>query len=66
MGRLNDDEREIISLAADGDLTYRQIARITGISENNVKVKIHRTRLKLKEMIQTETGPLKAEKTQQL
>jgi len=66
MGLLNDDEREIISLAADGDLTYRQIARITGISENNVKVKIHRTRLKLKEMIQTETGPLKAEKTQQL
>jgi len=64
--RLSNDEREIISLAADGDLNYRQIARIIGINENNVKVKIHRTRLKLRDMMQTQTRLQKTEKSQQL
>lgn len=66
MQRLNKDEREIISLAADGDLTYRQIARIIGISENNVKVKIHRARLKLKDMLQPQAVAQKEEKSQKL
>lgn len=64
--RLSNDEREIISLATDGDLTYRQISRIVGISENNVKVKIHRTRLKLREMMQTQTRSEKMGKAQHL
>ena len=66
MEQLSKDEREIISLAADGDLNYRQIARIIGISENNVKVKIHRTRLKLRDMMQTQTPSEKTEKTRHL
>jgi RNA polymerase sigma-70 factor (ECF subfamily) len=62
--QLSNNEREIISLATDGDLTYRQIARIVGISENNVKVKIHRTRLKLREMMQTQTRSEKMKESQ--
>lgn len=57
---LNKDERELISLAADGDLNYRQIARITGLSEANVKVKIHRSRLKIREMLQERSAWPKA------
>ncbi len=62
--RLSNDEREIISLATDSDLNYRQIAQIIGISENNVKVKIHRTRLKLRDMMETHSHTQKKEKSQ--
>lgn len=41
-------ERELLSLAADGDFRYSQIAEITRMSEGNVKVKIHRARQKLR------------------
>ena len=60
--RLNPDERDIISLVANGDLSYREIARIIGITENNVKVKVHRARLKLREMMHTEHISSEAEK----
>ena len=33
------------------DLTYREIARVTGTSEGNIKVRVHRARVKLKEMM---------------
>ena len=64
--RLSNDEREIISLATDSDLNYRQIAQIIGISENNVKVKIHRTRLKLRDMMETQSHTQRKEKSQHL
>ena len=31
-------------------MTYREIGDITGISEANVKVKVHRARIKLKKI----------------
>jgi DNA-directed RNA polymerase specialized sigma24 family protein len=34
-------------------LPYREIARIAGTSEANVKVRVHRARLKLKKMMNT-------------
>jgi len=34
-------------------MTYREIAAITGISEANVKIKVHRARIKLKKMLGT-------------
>ncbi len=51
MHRLEESEREILALAVSGDLTYREIASIAGTSESNVKVKVHRARVKLKEIL---------------
>jgi RNA polymerase sigma-70 factor (ECF subfamily) len=52
MQKLKKDERDILALAVSGALSYRDIASIAGISEANVKVKVHRARLKLKKILQ--------------
>ena len=44
-------ERDILMLAVNSGLTYREIARITCTSEGNVKIMVHRARAKLKKMI---------------
>ena len=49
--KLSTPDREMISLAATADLTYREIARVLNISEVNVKVRIHRSRMKLKAIL---------------
>ncbi|MBN4058763.1 hypothetical protein JYT18_00875 [Desulfocapsa sp. AH-315-J15] len=41
----------MLSLVVSQDLSYKQIAEMTGTSEANIKVKIHRSRLKLKEIL---------------
>ncbi len=52
MQKLKPDDREILSLATgDGNLSYQQIGEITGNSEANIKVKIHRARVKLREIL---------------
>ena len=51
MQELEKEERDILSLVVSSDLPYREIARIIGISEANVKVRIHRARVKLKKMM---------------
>ena len=51
MQRLDEDERDILSLTISGDLKYKDIATITGISEGTIKVKVHRARIKLKEIL---------------
>ena len=51
MRRLDDSERDVLALAASGELSYRQIASISGISEGNVKVRVHRARLKLRNIL---------------
>jgi len=51
MNRLEADEREILSLALTEDLKYREIATILGINEGNVKIKVHRARVKLREIL---------------
>lgn len=53
MQELAKDERDILALVVSGDLSYREIASIAGISEANVKVKVHRARLKLKKILGT-------------
>jgi RNA polymerase sigma-70 factor (ECF subfamily) len=50
--KMDEDERDILSLVIGGDLSYREIAAISGISEANVKVKVHRSRLKLRKMLE--------------
>lgn len=54
MASLEEKEREILSLVAGGDLSYSEIASLVGISEANVKVKVHRARLKLKMILNEE------------
>ena len=52
MQKLEDDERDILALAVSSQLSYREISSIAGISEANVKVKVHRARTKLRKIIQ--------------
>jgi RNA polymerase sigma-70 factor (ECF subfamily) len=51
MQRLKEDERDILALAISDGISYRDISSIVGISVENVKVKVHRTRLKLKKIL---------------
>ena len=53
MQTLEQEERDILSLVVSSGLPYREIARIAGTSEANVKVRVHRARLKLKKMMNT-------------
>lgn len=53
MQELEPEEREALSLVVSSDLSYREIARITGTSEGNIKVRVHRARVKLKRMLNT-------------
>ena len=51
MKKLEKAERDILMLVVSSGLSYRQIARRAGTSEGNVKIMVHRTRVKLKKMI---------------
>ena len=53
MQELEQEERDILSLVVSSGLPYRKIARISGTSEANVKVRVHRARVKLKKMMKT-------------
>ena len=53
MQTLEKSQRDILALTVSSDLSYREIANIIGISEVNVKVKVHRARIRLKEILQT-------------
>jgi len=49
--RLPEDDRDVLSLVVSGDLTYAEIARVLGMSEAGVKVRVHRARCRLREII---------------
>lgn len=49
--KLNPTDRELISLLAGNALSYKEIGKLINISEANVKVKVHRARIRLKEII---------------
>jgi len=51
VNRLDEQSRTIFVLKYSYDLSHREIAVQLGITENNVTVKLHRTRKKLAEMI---------------
>lgn len=55
--RLEKKERDILSLVISSGLSYREIAIIVGISEANVRVKVHRARTKLRQYIQSGDEP---------
>ena len=51
MQELAPEEKDVLSLVVSSDLSYREIARITGTSEGNIKVRVHRARVKLRNMM---------------
>lgn len=51
--QLDPDEVDILSLVVTSGLSYRKIAKLTGTTETNIKVKVHRSRLKLKKILLT-------------
>ena len=53
MQELAPQERDILSLVVSSGMTYREVARITSTSEGNVRVMVHRARVKLKKTIDT-------------
>jgi RNA polymerase sigma-70 factor (ECF subfamily) len=46
------EDREILAQAVSG-LSYREIGNILGLSEANIKVRVHRARVKLRDIIKT-------------
>ena len=48
MQHLDETERDFLSLVVSSDLSYREIAEIHHTSEQNVKVRVHRARAKLR------------------
>jgi len=51
MQKLAPEEKDVLTLVVSSDLSYREIARITGTNEGNVKVRVHRARVKLRKMM---------------
>ncbi len=54
MQRLGEAERDTLALVVSSDMSYRDIAEMTGTSEQNVKVRVHRARLKLRKSLAQE------------
>ncbi len=51
MAQLGDDERDILALVVSSGLCYQEIADIRQCTVANIKVKVHRARLKLKKLL---------------
>lgn len=51
IGQLNEIDRLIIMMVLD-ELEYSEIAIVVGINESNLRVKIHRVKLKLKKILE--------------
>jgi RNA polymerase sigma-70 factor, ECF subfamily len=54
MQTLSEEERDILSMVAGGGLSYDEIAVVMAMSVGNIKVKVHRARLKLKQYLEGE------------
>ncbi len=52
MQQLAEAEKDILALVVSSDMSYRVIAEITETSEHNVKVRVHRARMKLRKIIE--------------
>ena len=48
MQQLREEERDTLALVVSSDMSYRDVAEMTGTSEQNVKVRVHRARVKLR------------------
>jgi RNA polymerase sigma factor (sigma-70 family) len=52
--RLSPNQREVIRLKFQNDLSYREISQITGLTETNVGFLLHTGLRKLREIVRTE------------
>lgn len=50
--RLSPQERDILSMVISSDLSYTEIAEVMSLSVANVKVKVHRARIRLKDYLE--------------
>jgi RNA polymerase sigma-70 factor (ECF subfamily) len=53
MEQLDVADAKLLRLVAGSNLSYKEISRITHLSEANVKVRIHRARMQLKNILGT-------------
>ena len=53
---LEPEFREVLILRDVEDMTYEEIAEITGLADGTVKSRIHRARIQLKEAVELATG----------
>ncbi|MGD9044793.1 MAG: sigma-70 family RNA polymerase sigma factor [Desulfobacterales bacterium] len=51
MQQLEEAERDVLSLVVSSDMSYRKIAEIHNTSEQNIKVRVHRARVKLRKIL---------------
>lgn len=51
ISQLEPEEADILALVTGSGFSYKEISQLTGISEANIKVKIHRSRQKLKKIL---------------
>ena len=54
IGRLDEEARNIFVMKYAYDLSHKEIAELLGMTENNVTVRLHRTRKRLAEMVSAE------------
>lgn len=52
MQRLEEAERDVLNLVVSSDMSYREIAEIHHTSVQNVKVRVHRARVKLRKILE--------------
>ena len=51
---LDDEDRDILALVVSGGMPYREIAAIRGCNETTIKVRVHRARQKLRQLLAKE------------
>jgi RNA polymerase sigma-70 factor (ECF subfamily) len=49
--QLDKDDADILALVVGSNLSYQEIGEITNMSEGNIRIKIHRSRVKLKKIL---------------
>lgn len=49
--QLNTEDADILAMVVTSNLSYAEISKITKLSESNVKVRVHRSRMKLREIL---------------
>lgn len=54
LGMLSRSDRGLVTMRYERDMTTRQIAAVTGIPEGTVKVRLHRLRARLREVLDTD------------
>lgn len=52
LAKLDDLEKQIVLLRFFEDLSFTEVSKVTGVAEGNLRVKVHRTLKKLKDILE--------------